>query len=281
MFAHFLITRFNLRKDDWKFSKKKETLLNNQWHKNRFKLFNDFCFSSVSSQTNKNFKWLVFFDITTQKEYREIISEMKSRMDNFIPIFIDGMDNFYPSIKAYISNCKKSYIITSRLDNDDCISNSYIEEVQKRFNNQDFMALDFIDGYTIQIHPIIKIGKRLDQFNPFISLIEKGNNAKTVWYMRHSHWKREKNILQIRDVRIWASVIHHENKVNEFLGYGRINLNSFFGNFKISREQKKSIQTNLIPYSKWRIQSFFNMWNSYWNRTFKNIKKWIGVYKYK
>ncbi len=281
MFTHFLITRFNLRKDDWKFSKKKEALLTNEWHKNRFKLFNDFCFSSVSSQTNKNFKWLVFFDITTPNEFRKVISEMKSKMDNFIPLFINGMDDFYPSIKSYVSNYNKSYIITSRIDNDDCISKFYIEEIQKRFNKQDFMVLDFVDGYTIQTQPTIKIGKRLDQFNPFISLIEKGNNVKTVWHTRHSHWKREKNILQIRDVRIWASIIHHENKVNKFFGYSRVNLNHFFEDFTISSEQKKSILTNLIPYSKWKIQSFFNMLNSYWNLTFKNIKKWLGVYKYK
>ena len=67
------------------------------------------------------------------------------------------------------------------MDNDDLISKFYIEKVQKRFNNQDFMALDFIDNYTIQIQPTIKIGKRLDQFNPFISLIEKNINPKTVW----------------------------------------------------------------------------------------------------
>jgi hypothetical protein len=281
MFTHLLITRFNLRRDDWKVSKKNETLLTDEWHKNRFDLFNNFCFSSVLSQTNKNFKWLVFFDITTPDYYKDMVSEMESQMDNFIPFFIDGMAQFLPSITSYIANYKQDYLITSRLDNDDCLSKFYIEEIQKRFDKQDFMALDFVDGYTLQTQPTIKLGKRLDQFNPFISLIEKNKSPKTVWSVRHSHWKREKNVLQIRGSRVWTSVIHQENKVNEFIGYGNVNVDHFFENFKISETQKLAILTNLIPYSKWQIQSFLNIWNSYWNLKFKQIKKTLGVYKYK
>ena len=173
MFKHFLITRFNLRKSDWTTSKKNKAVLTDEWHKNRFELFNDFCFHSVASQTNKNFEWLVFFDITTPKKYKKVIADLKTKMENFTPLFIDGMDLFLPSIQEYVANVKEDYIITSRMDNDDCIGKYYIEEIQKRFNKQQFTAIDFIDGYTIQTHPTIKIGKRFDQYNPFISLIEK------------------------------------------------------------------------------------------------------------
>ena len=42
MFKHFLITRFNLRKDDWTTNKKKIAVLTEEWHKNRFNLFTNY-----------------------------------------------------------------------------------------------------------------------------------------------------------------------------------------------------------------------------------------------
>ena len=42
------------------------------WLKHRYYLFETFCFPSILSQTNKNFKWLVFFDKDTPSEYVDI-----------------------------------------------------------------------------------------------------------------------------------------------------------------------------------------------------------------
>ncbi len=279
MFKHFLITRFNLRQTDWTTNKNKKPVLTEEWHENRFQLFTDYCFPSVASQKNKNFEWIVFFDTTTPQKYKDVIATLQTKMSNFSPVFIDGMPLFLPSIHEEIEKCNKDYIITSRIDNDDCISENYIEEIQKRFAKQDFMAIDFIDGYTIQTSPDVKIGFRLDQYNPFISLIEKNNSPKTVWTARHSHWKREKNILQVRNVRIWASVIHQENKVNEFFGYGKVNLNEFFEQFHLSSKIKVTLEKLNIPQDKWKSESFFNKLSSDWNFTFKNAKKNLGFYK--
>lgn len=279
MFKHFLITRFNLRRDDWTTNKKKIAVLTEEWHKNRFKLFNDYCFPSVKSQTNTDFLWLVHFDTTTPDKYKKIISSLQEEMANFIPIFIDGMSNSLPSIKSYINDFDEEYIITSTLDNDDCISKHYIEEVQNRFDKQEFMALDFIDGFTIQTQSEIKIGKKLHQYNPFISLFEKNNVPKTVFFYTHRNWKKEKNVLQVRGIKIWSSVIHHENKVNEFTGYGKVSIDDFFEDFKIDSTQQKYIEANNLPLSKWRLESVLNNLSSYWKYRFKNFKKWLGFYK--
>lgn len=281
MYQHYLITRFNLRASNWKVSKSNKMVLTDEWHKNRFQLFTDYCFSSVLSQTNQNFKWLVYFDISTPDKYKSIIESLESQMENFIPIFIDGMDNFLPEIKSYISKSDEKYLITSRLDNDDSISKHYIEEVQKRFDKQDFMALDFIDGYTIQTHPSVKIGKRLDQFNPFITLIEKNKKPKSVWHVRHSHWKRERNVTKIRDIRIWAAIIHQENKINSFVGFDDVNLDDFFENFIIAESEKQNIKEKLIPIAEWKKLSRSNYISSIWNFGFKSFKKSLGVYKFK
>ena len=280
MYKHYLITRFNLRKSDWVSDKKNVEVLTDEWHHNRFNLFIDFCFSSVNAQINTNFEWLVFFDETTTEKYRTIIASLEKQMPNFTPVFVNGMDEFLPTINSIIGTCKEDYIISSRIDNDDCLSKFYIEEIQKRFNKQDYMAFDFINGYTIQIEPDIKVAKRLDQFNPFITLIEKNTNPKSVWNVRHSHWKREKNITQIKDVKIWASVIHQENKINGFGGFGNVNLDRFLNEFIIAEHQVKKIKEHVIPKSKWWSLSK-NAYRSYSNLYFKNLKRSLGVYKLK
>lgn len=281
MFKHFLITRFNLKKSDWKTNKNNVAVLTDEWHENRFELFTQFCFPSVLSQKNKNFEWLVFFDTTTPEKYKHIIAELETKTTNFKPFFIDGMDSFLPSIKSYISNYKEDFIITSRLDNDDCLSEFYIEETQKTFKKQDFCAIDFVNGYTIQIHPEIKIGYRLHDNNPFISLIEKNHEPKTVWSMKHSHWKKEKNVLQLKTLPLWGSIIHQENKVNEFYGFGNVSLEDMFKRLKIDPEQEQHILKHIIPNNKWKLESYSNFVLSYLNFYFRKAKKSIGVYSLK
>ncbi|NNK60099.1 MAG: hypothetical protein EX263_00960 [Flavobacteriaceae bacterium] len=281
MFKHLLITRFNLRNSNWTTDKKNVEVLTEQWHENRFKIFRDFCFSSVAAQTNTNFEWLVYFDVTTPDKFKRLIAELDLELDCFKPIFVDGMNLFVPSIKSHIASLNEPYLITSRIDNDDCLSKHYIEEVQKRFDAQDFMAIDFVDGYTLQIQPEFKLGKRLDQFNPFISLIEKNDDPKSVWSIRHSHWKRESKITQVRDIRVWASVIHAENKINGFGGYGHVDADAFFKDFKCDPSIEADIKAKAIPVTEWRGLSLKNIRRSYWNFYFKSFKKKIGVYKIK
>lgn len=278
MFQHFLITRFNLRKSDWKTNKNNVSVLTDEWHKNRFKLFTDFCFPSVVSQTNTNFKWLVFFDTTTPETYKKIVTELVNKLPNFTPIYVDGMDAFLPEIKKQVATNTSRYIITSRLDNDDCIGKNYVAEIQQRFQKQTYEAIDFVDGYTLQIAPDVRIGKKIHLFNPFISLIEKNENTKTVWSSSHTAWKKEKKIQQIRNVRIWSSIIHQENKVNEFTGFGNVQLDSFFDDFILPKTVKNKITNAIIPVSKWKMMHFKNATREHWNLQFKTLKKALGLY---
>jgi hypothetical protein len=217
MFQHLLITRFNLKNPDWKFTKNNDTLLDDQWMKERIKLFQNYCLPSVVNQTCKDFKWLIFFDNTTDNFFKNEIQNIVQEYNNIMIFYINGMPEFNSSILKYVSeNTKdKHYLITSRIDNDDCIHRGFIAEIQSLFNQQDFLAIDFTEGYTLQIEPEVILGKKNHIFNPFISLIEKNENPKTVWHYVHNMWKKEQRIIQIDGKRVWMSVIHEKNKVNE------------------------------------------------------------------
>lgn len=281
MFQHYIITRFNLRKDDWTVTKNNETVLSEAWLKERFELFENFCLSSVKNQTNQNFKWLVFFDINTPDNYKRRVAEIQENYANFIPFFIDGMNNFLPEIKKNIKLLdNKEYIISSRLDNDDSLHKDYINVIQSYFNNQDHFAIDLVDGYTLQTGEKTRFGLKKQLYNPFISLIEKKENFKSVWFRnRHGSWKHEKNILRVSNKRLWLCVVHNSNKVNLFTGYNNTNP-IIINDFNISPDKRHEIIAAIIPYKNWKFLSFWNKANSLFEFFFKDFKKSIGLYKH-
>ena len=54
MFQHYIITRFNLRRDDWNLTKNNEKVLSDDWLKDRFELFENYSmfFSLLNVITN-------------------------------------------------------------------------------------------------------------------------------------------------------------------------------------------------------------------------------------
>jgi hypothetical protein len=278
MFKHFIVTRFNLSKSDWTLSKTNKSVLTEEWYVNRFNLFSEYCYHSVKHQSNKNFEWLVFFDINTPEIYLDKIESYKSDFKNFKPFFIDGQKNFNSVLTEYIGKHSEAYVITSGLDNDDCISNTFVASVQEKFNQQDFLYVDYINGLTLQINSNVKLGKKLHLYNPFASLIEKNDNPKTIYHREHMHWKKEKKAMRIEDEAIWCSIIHNENMVNEYTGYGNIDIASFFSLFDISPAQRQFISNNLKPNNLFTFSNIRNYLSSNWNVFFKDLKKSLGLY---
>jgi len=282
MFNHYLITRFNLKNPKWDVTKNNESLLTDEWLEHRLWLFENFCFPSVAAQVNRNFTWLIYFDITTPDTYKEKIGKIINGQSNIRVFYIEGMPAFYPEINKLISaEANAPYLITSRVDNDDCISKNFIDEVQRQFKSQDYMAIDIINGYSLQIKPTIMLGKKEHIFNPFISLIEKNDNPKTVWANDHNHWKKEPRITQITNKRLWMSIIHEKNKVNEFDGYGNIPWQSVNDEFIVSETMKAVINEGILPHSKWAWTSFKNELYVKWVLFNKSFKKALGLYKLK
>ena len=190
------------------------------------------------------------------------------------------MPVFNESIIKYVEeNISTEYLITSRIDNDDCIHKDFINEIQKHFDKQDFLAIDNIEGYTLQIEPNFILGKKEHIFNPFISLIEKNVQPKTVWHYVHNMWKKEPRLIHVTEKRLWLSVIHGKNKVNEFDGYGNIKWNTLKNDFIVSNKVSQKIENDQLPFSKWWFLSLRNF--LYVKRVLfsKQLKKMLGVYK--
>lgn len=281
MFKHLLITRFNLRNPKWDFTKNNESLLNDEWMQSRMQLFKNFCFPSICAQSNPDFEWLIYFDSTTSATFKKEIMELIQGKENIKAFFIDGMNAFYPSIQEYIQNITTPFLITSRIDNDDCIHKDFIKTVQQNFQKQDFQAIDIIKGYSLQIEPEIILGKKEHIFNPFISLIEKNENPKTIWLSDHNMWKKETRITQVTNKRLWLSIIHQKNKVNEFNGYGNIPWASINNDFILSPSMNQNILRKQIDFSNWWFLSLKNVLSVRMVLFSKTLKRKLGIYKLK
>jgi len=283
MFHHLLITRFNLRNPEWDVTKNNEKLLTDDWMEERMWFFENFCFPTILSQTNQNFDWLLYFDITTPEKYKIRMTELIQHQPNFKVFYIDGMPQFYDELKKYISAIpnKKPYLITSRIDNDDSVHKDFINEIQLQFKQQDYLVLDIIKGYSLQIRPTVMLGKKEHIFNPFMSLIEKNDDPKTIWYYHHNMWKKENRIKQVNHKRLWIAIIHEKNKVNNFNGYDNVKWNKLKSDFVLSEEANVLIKNELLPHNKWLKLSWKNKIIVKYKVISKSFKKFFGVYKLK
>ena len=202
---------------DWSVTKNNGTILDDEWHIHRFGLFENYCLPSVQNQTNKNFKWLIFFDESTPDKFRKRIDKLLEETRAFYPIYIDGGNLLLESILETIQNMTRNeddILITSRLDNDDLIEKSFVETIQSMADDSTKYLIDARCGFRMNNDKIIHVKKK---FGPFLSLIEPIGNHQTIFSTGHGQWKKlSEGILKIVEKPLWMQVIHEKNMKNSF-----------------------------------------------------------------
>ncbi|MBN1950330.1 MAG: hypothetical protein JW801_03950 [Bacteroidales bacterium] len=220
MFQHFLITRFNLRTHTWDTDKNSQKLRTEEWMEHRIKYFEKFCMPSVIDQSVKNFIWLVYFDTDTSPPYRVLARTWEQSFPNLRVHFIDGFECLPSSLVEDIDQytpAECSHVITTRLDNDDCLHQDALKTIQQQFAGQDFMLIDLVNGYRLQIEPGIKLGRIYKEWSPFLSLIERRTkDLKTIWSRKHTAWKDETAVIRINEPSLWMQLIHSRNRKIRF-----------------------------------------------------------------
>jgi len=222
---HFIITRFNLSRSGWKADKNNEQIvLNEDWLEARFSLFETFCYPSVKAQVNLNFEWLVYFDRQTPDLFKDRVRKYESEFRQFKPRFIDGMDNLLREVKADISYIKTDLVITSRLDNDDCLSSDYVATIQETVSRSGMRAgvIDFPKGYCLKIEPVFKLFYSIQYSNAFLSFVEPFNSKealKTVFHRNHTELAFKVKTIQVCNKALWMQTIHGRNVLNQAQGF--------------------------------------------------------------
>lgn len=218
---HFILTHFNVK---FKWSKKGRTSSSQkpptkEWMEHRIKLFDKYCYPSILGQTNKNFKWLIFFDDeTTDKTLFE-------KYDQCIKIYLKDYDIWNHKLASKeikkLIHPKTKWIMTTRFDCDDALAKTYVDDIQKKFVPKD-MILNPSIGVTYDIYS--KVARRFQYLcpNSFLTIVEKltHNHVKTCHYVNHPLLRNYfKCFTQVRtEYPLWLQIIHDKNLGNVLRG---------------------------------------------------------------
>jgi len=230
-FGHVILTVFNVR---LQFGG--NTAPDEEWLKHRFDLFDSFCYPSVRGQKNLNFKWLVFFDVSTPEHFRKKIASY-AQWENFVPYYVDhpmSVDLFAGMKKDVISQAipRTNHLISTLLDNDDALSMNYVESIQNLFCGQKFEFINFTNGYVLNKENNRLYSKK-DDSNPFISLIETMEDFKTVWCGSHHELSSQGNMRQVETHPMWLQVVHGRNVLNNVGIRRRVPIKLLDGTFSL------------------------------------------------
>ena len=171
-FTHWLVTRFNVRVTNFGPEKLDSSVVDPELMEQRLRLFEEYCFPSVLQQTKKNFTWMIFLDSNTDAGYLKRLDKVLDQASNVQKIFVDDFHGMLSYLRDSIQQASTPYVMTSRLDNDDMISQDYIESAQNLFKPVHQMVLNFISGFELDLkNRYIKYWSDRPK-NQFITLIE-------------------------------------------------------------------------------------------------------------
>lgn len=210
---HVILTRFNIA------SPGREVAIRNSpgWLDRRFGLFEQFCLPSIAGQTERNFHWLIYFDKDTPAEFRERI-ERDRQIFNFTPRYVAMFDKamIAEDVRA-LASPGEQLIVTTRLDNDDALSNDFVARVQATAADASAQTvLNFTQGIAMRKG---RLYTAADHSNPFTSLVERDlASVETIWAKAHHELGEKWTIKQVPGRPVWLQVVHGENVANRIKG---------------------------------------------------------------
>ena len=199
-FNHVLITRFNI---DIAYAAPGRGI-EDAWLRDRIHVFDRLTAPSIRSQTGRLDAWLVFLNAKSPEWFR---SAMEARED-FTPVWIDGplLDGRIAAELSALGYADKEWLITTRVDNDDALSQDFIRAVQDQFARQDRVFIEFPRGLEYANGDYFL---KTWRSNPFLSLIERtAGGIDTVIYRPHPEVRRAEPTLTRWDRDMWLQNSH-------------------------------------------------------------------------
>jgi Putative rhamnosyl transferase len=216
-FTHLLITRFNTAIDYAPSPRRLES----GWLMQRFGLFERYCLPSVKAQIGAGFTWLVLFDAASPTWLRERVAEYGPILE---PIYLSdpATDEVIANVVKLTGHVSARYLITTRLDNDDAISEDHLSLVQKafRYQNREFVMFPF--GLQLYHGALYHVYWRS---NPFLSLIERvgeDSDITTVYCVRHDKVAQQERVRYVSRSAQWLQVLHTSNLGNALRGWPKL-----------------------------------------------------------
>ena len=217
-----MLTRFNLPLGYTYKDKNNVPTCTAEWMEKRFNLFMTYCFPSVAAQTNKDFTWVVMFDVNTDEKYKRENERLKGQCPQYCPVYLNVEQS--QKLREYVQDYMRenmapdtTHVITTRMDNDDALSVDALQKVA------DYAKAHYDKEYVIslakgiQYYTEYNISMYIDwRMNHFLSLVEPADVLETVYRYGHGEMDKGYEIVEIsKDDVSWMEVCHATNLVND------------------------------------------------------------------
>lgn len=209
-FDHFLLTRFYVRRDIHSEPASEE------WLRYRLGIFRQWSLPSVRGQTVPPDTWLIFCDSASPEWFKGELGALLGKGEEIV--WVNGVASPEMFAKAVFERLgTKQYLITSRLDNDDAISQDFVRMVQNCFEHQVMEFINFTYGAQ---YCDGRFFARVDPSNAFVSLIERRSNGmpKTVHIDWHNRLEKYAPVHRIKTHYAWLQNVHGGNVANVVRG---------------------------------------------------------------
>lgn len=101
------------------------------WLMYRFEIFKNTVFPSLFFQSNQNFEWYIFIDKNLTGLFKLKLEELSDKYINLKLIEVEDYSYVSAEIETIISHIDAECLITSRIDDDDCLHTEAIQYIQE------------------------------------------------------------------------------------------------------------------------------------------------------
>ena len=213
-----IITRYSI---PLAFGRRESAAIDSDWWQHRKSLFLKYCLPSVINQTDQNFEWFLGFHPSADIDFASLLPP------NAHIIRCSSMNDFNDEVRRGLKG--EVYVISTRLDNDDCLANDFISTIREFsfFHNLnrgilgDVYALNFRTGLVYDTEKNI-VYKRDYNASSFVTLYESiGEEGVplTINNFRHAHISKSVDLANISSAQpMWLINIHDRNVGNTVEG---------------------------------------------------------------
>ncbi|MDP9980805.1 hypothetical protein J2W14_000181 [Pseudarthrobacter oxydans] len=208
---HVILTRFNVPSAGLE----SRIRAKEGWLRERMALFEAFCLPSVRSQTNADFRWIIYLDPESPAWLKSRLAEL-SAGGLFTPVYrsqISGSERI-ADIRA-VTGATRQILITTNLDNDDALAADFIERLQKTPAGLARAAVYFVNGLVLSGDALYM---NRDSTNAFCSVMETWDSPVTCWADWHTRLGTSMPVQEIGGAAGWLQVVHGTNVSNRVHG---------------------------------------------------------------
>ena len=205
-FDHFLLTRLNVN----------PPLPPNAWLRSRLDILRRWALPTVRRQMDHLDGWLIFCNAESPAWFRDELCALLHAREEVI--WVEGSFSGKTAVDAIAPRLtNKKFLITTRLDSDDAISDDFVQLVQSCFDHQGDEFINFTYGAQYSNGEIYF---RADPSNAFVSLIERRNEHRPMGVFVDWHTRIHKYglVRQVKTHPTWIQNVHGGNIANYVSG---------------------------------------------------------------